>query len=128
MVHFAQFHCCCVGIVICEYRIAGNVCGNLILRFAVETENTKLCSTQFYFYAMCIGIIIRRGSDCNVSTCTEAQRGMGLSKYISRHTSITKPSSSLLTIQPSRHLESPLRRTDRWGCCLLCGIVPLHGV
>ena len=87
-----------------RYRKAGNVCGKLILRFAVETENTKLYSAQYYFHVMCVGIIIRRGSDCNVSTCTEAQRGMGLSKYISQDTSITKLSSSLLTIQPSHHL------------------------
>ena len=104
MVHFAQCHCCCVGIVICEYRIAGNVCGKLILRFAVETENTKLYSAQYYFHVMCVGIIIRRGSDCNVSTYTEVQRGMGLFKCILRDTRITKPSSSLLTIQPSHNL------------------------
>ena len=55
------------------YRIAGNVCGNLIVRFVVETENAQFYPAQYYFHAVCIGVI-RRGSDCNVSTCTEAQR------------------------------------------------------
>ena len=88
-----------VGHIICfkkDYRIAGNVCGNLIVRFAVETENTQFYSTQYYFYAISIGVM-RKGSDCHMSMCTEAQRGMALLKYRSRNTSITKLSSSLLT-------------------------------
>ena len=59
------------------YRIAGNACGNLIVHFAVETKNAQFYSAQYYFHAICVGVI-RRGGNCHVSTCTEAQRGMAL--------------------------------------------------
>ena len=79
------------------YCIAGNVCENLILRFAVETEIAQFYSAQYYFHTICVGVI-RKGSGCHVSMCTEAQQGMALFKYLSQDTSITKPSSSLLTV------------------------------
>ena len=38
------------------YHIASNICGNLIVCFAVGTENAQFYSAQYYFHAICIGI------------------------------------------------------------------------
>ena len=60
-----------------QYRIAGNICGNLVMRSVVVTKNVQFYSAQYYFHAICVGVI-RRGSDRHVLTCTEVQRGMAL--------------------------------------------------
>ena len=44
------------------YCIASNVCGNLIVHFAVETENAQFYTAQYYFHAICVGVIRRESN------------------------------------------------------------------
>ena len=62
---------------------------------------------------MCVGII-RRGSNYHVSTCTETG-GMALFKYLSRDTSITKPSSSLPTPKEKEVVDDFVKKAEMQG-------------